>query len=214
MRRLLAAARTREPLADLAADDESLVADASDRLASVAAAEAIIAKLAPPVADQLRRLNVASTTDAAKRLAAVTQLACQPDQVGAFARRRARLDEALDEALHRRRYAAAALDDALKSLACQLLASGRARRGRREQCDERHAERICRRHGQQAALEASQALMALASKVAVPRDLRREAACAFQAHSRALAGRRIGGGVSSCLRRVAVQSNVMISSLV
>jgi flagellar biosynthesis/type III secretory pathway protein FliH len=72
----------------LAADDESLAADASDRLASVAAAEAIIAK---PVADQLRRLNVASTTDAAKRLAAATQLACQPDQVGAFARRKARL---------------------------------------------------------------------------------------------------------------------------
>jgi hypothetical protein len=100
------------------ADDESLVADASDRLASVAAAEAIIAKLAPPMADQLRRLNVASTTDAAKRLAAATQLACQPDQVGAFARRKARLRPST-----RPSTASAALDDALKSLECQLLAS-------------------------------------------------------------------------------------------
>ena len=106
------------------ADDESLVADASDRLASVAAAEAIIAKLAPPVADQLRRLNVASTTDAAKRLAAATQLACQPDQVGAFARRKARLRPST-----RPSTAAAALDDALKSLECQLLAALRWRQG-------------------------------------------------------------------------------------
>ena len=100
------------------------MADASDRLASVAAAEAIIAKLAPPVADQLRRLNVASTTDAAKRLAAATQLACQPDQVGAFARRKARLRPST-----RPSTAAAALDDALKSLECQLLAALRWRQG-------------------------------------------------------------------------------------
>ena len=198
-RKLLEAAKRREPFADYLADTESLVSDFLERLGPTAAPQlaastpngaapiettaALAAPAAKPAMATVSAATEAAAMEASERQAAAAQLAAQPDKVGAFARRKARLRPAVNDSP-----AAAAMEDALKSLTSLLLTCPQDNAHDAGAMSARAAGRIYHSCGHQATTEAAHALTALACNVAVPRDLRWEAACAFRTHCRALAG--------------------------
>ena len=207
-RSLLLAARASTPFADYAADEESLRADLHAELHAEPHAE-LHANLTREIPREMRAIqqadasvptgggwvveedqgailaaDVADCTRAApeaKREAAA-QLASHHTAVARFAWRKARLPPPM----HADAAATMAMDETLRELTSQLLAS----QSRPEDVCATvvaAAAAIRRNHGSRAAVESSLALTALARNVAVPRDLRREAGLALRAHSRVLA---------------------------
>ena len=216
-RSLLDAARASTAFADYEADPESLWADLTTELTAQglpsphATARPSVGAAEPPGGGGAERADGEAEADelsshvaecmraapSAKREAAA-QLASRHAAIARFAWRKARLpptriaDGCADAAAP-----LLALEATLQALTSQLLSS-------QSQKDVRAAStaaaaRISRHHGRHAAHDSSIALTALASNVAVPRDLRREAAQALRAHTRVLAAAlREGGSPTAC----------------
>lgn len=171
---------------DIAADAESLVADAAKLKAvrtttgadsvrqHVSSGDTRASRVQPP---PLSRLPLSCPLS--ERRAAAAQLAANHTKVGEFSRRKARLRPIVAPSP-----TSDALDDALKAVVRQLMAE-RPLDPRIASLATADAIRI--RCGAEASTEAALALTALAANVAVPRDLRRGAACTFRAHCRELA---------------------------
>ena len=216
---LLAAARTGTgPFSDIAADSESLVADAAklkltadlpllqpalNSVAAVAAHAASTAEksaaeaIAAEVGGQSRvgvagLLECLHATCPAERRVAAAQLAANHAKVAAFSRRKARLRPLVDPNMAGDCSSARGLADISDALDESLRSIASQLLAPRpfhpHAASVTAASALCSRCGAQASVEASLALTALAENVAVPRDLPRGPARALRAQCRLLAG--------------------------